>query len=726
MLIKKIELSNFMCYHGENNVFEFTDGINVIIGDNGYGKSKLYDAFHWVLYDKVFDATKKEFVPTNMVKGDLVSDKAKHINEGKIECSVKITFIDKNKDLYSLERKYYLNKHNGKLLEANNSIIDFAKKDNLLLDFRLIRDEEEKERVLDKILPKNIKPYMWFQGEQVESIIDFGESTSLTRAIDILSNISEFDKIKDIACHLAKSAESEYNQERKKYLKDKDKADDLERGKEKFENLLNLIIEDEKKYSQDYIRLKQETENILLKLEDSNEINKLEEKKNLIGKEIQSLSNDLRLKRITFKKKLFTKNWILKGTEKLHNDFSNKYSNYQKYRMEISAEAKAKEKLNDEILNKIQTRLPINVPEPIYVQQMLEKEICLVCNREAKEGSEPWLKIKELLDIRSEKRKEETKPLFLNDFSLELGRMYQNGLGLSTRIKNIDQDINDEIREIDKLDVKVKSLQEDEKETIIKLEDLLDKVGFKAGDAKNIVNEYRIKQRKYEDVKSNLNLAKQRRQDCELKIKSINSELDGLIVGNIDSEKSDKRNILLDFEKISIEIRECVFEELIIKLENEANKHYAVLTSGNKSAKGIIRLKQQANGNYMPELNDENDNPISGFNTGNMIAIKLAVIMAIISAKSRSENIDTYTLITDAPTSVFGEDYTIGFCKTVSQVYKQSIVMSKEFYRNMKLREELLTNPEINLGQVYILEPSITEKERVNRNNLETIIKKLN
>ena len=100
--------------------------------------------------------------------------------------------------------------------------------------------------------------------------------------------------------------------------------------------------------------------------------------------------------------------------------------------------------------------------------------------------------------------------------------------------------------------------------------------------------------------------------------------------------------------------------------------------------------------------------------------------MAIISAKSSTGVVDFYTLITDAPTSVFGEDYTIGFCKTVSKVYRQSIIMSKEFYKNQNLRNELLTNSEIKIGKVYTITPSIPESERDNRNNLSTKIESLN
>lgn len=100
--------------------------------------------------------------------------------------------------------------------------------------------------------------------------------------------------------------------------------------------------------------------------------------------------------------------------------------------------------------------------------------------------------------------------------------------------------------------------------------------------------------------------------------------------------------------------------------------------------------------------------------------------MAIISAKNKDGMVDFYTLITDAPTSVFGEDYTIGFCETISKVYRQSIIMSKEFYKNQALRNELLTNSRIRIGNVYTVTPSITEADRSNRNNLSIKIEALN
>ena len=92
MIIEKIELENFMCYAGKNSMV-FTEGINVIIGDNGYGKSKLYDAFYWVMYDQVYISEKKEFQNTKMVKSKIISDKAKwKPKDGKLSASASITF----------------------------------------------------------------------------------------------------------------------------------------------------------------------------------------------------------------------------------------------------------------------------------------------------------------------------------------------------------------------------------------------------------------------------------------------------------------------------------------------------------------------------------------------------------------------------------------------------------------------------------------------------------
>ena len=186
MIIEKIELENFMCYAGKSSM-EFTEGINVIIGDNGYGKSKLYDAFYWVMYDQVFVPEKKEFQNTKAVKSKIISDKAKsNATNGKISTSVSITFHNMEKDsVYILERKYTANILDGKIVETNDSEFTVMKKELSYLNAKMVNDEEEKRRIVHNILPPKMKDYLWFQGEQVESIIDFNDKDTLTKAINV-------------------------------------------------------------------------------------------------------------------------------------------------------------------------------------------------------------------------------------------------------------------------------------------------------------------------------------------------------------------------------------------------------------------------------------------------------------------------------------------------------------------------------------------------------------
>ena len=47
MIIQKIEIQNFRSYYKENS-FELIDGLNLIIGSNGDGKTTFFEALEWL------------------------------------------------------------------------------------------------------------------------------------------------------------------------------------------------------------------------------------------------------------------------------------------------------------------------------------------------------------------------------------------------------------------------------------------------------------------------------------------------------------------------------------------------------------------------------------------------------------------------------------------------------------------------------------------------------
>jgi DNA sulfur modification protein DndD len=728
MIIEKIELKNFMCYAGDNR-FDFSEGINVIIGDNGYGKSKLYDAFYWVMYDQVFVPEKKEFQSTKSVKSKIISDKAKiNATDGKLSASVSITFHNLEKDnVYTLERKYSVTIMDGKIIESNDSEFIVMQKDRPFLNSKIVHDEEIKSNIRNKILPSDLKPYLWFQGEQVESIIDFNKVDSLTQAINVLSSITRYDKLIDISKATAKSANSEFDKEVKRLSKDTNKSEQLEAEKRRWEEKIADLMQDEKEINDNLARAESKCEELLNKQADAQKVRELQERKKGVLKMLDQLNEELKEEQVSFHRRLFRNKWVLKGTNDLQRIYAKKFSDYEQKKLQAITEKAIRDQIEDAKVIPIHHRLPFNVPEPNYLEWMLEREKCLVCDRPAIKGSEAWLSIKELLDRPDNKPKgKEIETQTTQNFTVDLKRLYQNGLSLSSRISDIDDDINEALTKRSNLNTKIRDVSNELEGVELEIQKLLADTSMTNEEASNILNEYSIQNKKTKDFKDELNKITQQIDHTKSSLKTVNEQLKELVTGEIPSWLIDKRNVLNDFETIAASTRDRVFTNLIAQLENEANTHYEAMTSGNKSAKGHIKLRKLPNGNYMPEIIDNNGIPLLGSNTSNLILVKLAAIMAIISAKNSGRAAELYTLITDAPTSVFGEDYTIGFCKTISKVYKQSIIMSKEFYKNQKLRNELLTNPEIKIGKVYTITPSLPESERNNRNNLSTKIEALN
>ena len=60
MILKNILIKNFRSYYDENR-FEFSRGLTLIIGDNGDGKTTFFEALEW-LFDTAHDN-----IPTNNI-----------------------------------------------------------------------------------------------------------------------------------------------------------------------------------------------------------------------------------------------------------------------------------------------------------------------------------------------------------------------------------------------------------------------------------------------------------------------------------------------------------------------------------------------------------------------------------------------------------------------------------------------------------------------------------
>jgi DNA sulfur modification protein DndD len=709
--------------------FEFKDGLNLVIGDNGAGKSKLYDAFYWVLYDQVFDSLNREFKKTNQVKGNLVSDKAKALCEpgGMAKTQVEMVVYNPKREMeYTLTRSYTVSKNeSGSLRPDPESNFTILQTDKFKISRPMV-NQSEIASLLKGILPDDVKPYMWFQGEQVDSLIDFKKDSTLTNAINVLSDIREFDFFEEVSKRACEAAEKEYHRELRKVSSDKRKNEDLENQKERIQRDLVRLNEEIKLAADNLTYANERKDQLLNKVDDAQRIKELNQKESNLKDRLKDMDDRLVRMKAGINKSLISRNWILKGAGALVELFAEKYDNYSQTRIRQEAEHAAKEKAMDELYKEF--RLPVDVPEPIFVKQMLEKEHCLVCDREAPKGSEPYQKILEILErSKAHKQKPKPDPITKHDFSKEFKSLYQNGLSLQGVISHTELEIQTAIGDILALEGRYKAMKSELEGVQREIMEAVNASSVGSIDSSiDIVNEFQSQHDAIVNFEKKLARLKFDKEAKEREGKSVDEVLKGLSTGKISPILEEKVRVLEDFRDIAKSTRERVFNRLIMQLEEEANKHFYSMTAENNSVRGMIKLEKQANGNYMPKNLKGDGSFLSSPNDSNIILIKLAVIMAIISAKKSSPAADLYPLITDAPTSKFGDNYAIGFCRAASQVYSQSIVISKDFYNKPDLQYRLFSEAGEKMGNVYLIEPSLSEEvQREHRDELEVRLTKI-
>ena len=157
-IINKISLQNFFNYYGsyDANTYDFKEGINIVVADNGAGKSKLFNALLWVFYNELLDSDLKIRRNIESMAVKTISDMAKNeVSIGEsVDCGVRIEFQD-SRFTYQIEKKFSATKISDKgnmtdvgCWEINSYDFEVSRKDNMLLRFKPIFEENEKNEIV--------------------------------------------------------------------------------------------------------------------------------------------------------------------------------------------------------------------------------------------------------------------------------------------------------------------------------------------------------------------------------------------------------------------------------------------------------------------------------------------------------------------------------------------------------------------------------------------------
>ena len=119
MIIKEITIENFLCYC-DIKKFELSDKLNIILGENGEGKTKFFEAIEWLFNgeNRNLDAlvSKKKLSETEVD------------NSFKVE--VRIHFVQYNQNKY-ISRSFDVTKRENQACSTSNFKIEGIEENNV-------------------------------------------------------------------------------------------------------------------------------------------------------------------------------------------------------------------------------------------------------------------------------------------------------------------------------------------------------------------------------------------------------------------------------------------------------------------------------------------------------------------------------------------------------------------------------------------------------------------
>lgn len=481
MYITKIKLKNFRCY--ENEEFLVQEGsvlnkpITIIYGLEGSGKTSLFNAVGWALYGEETERL------LNEQKQDLaIPNLNAFSNSSRAEVSVSVDLMfEKDEEISRVKisrRSQYL-KGMSDASSSNSEALIFYKNGKT----RSIEEDTEKvefNNFMGKYFPQQLLEFYMFTGEYLKRTYTT-KGSNLQRGImgqfktgAIINMCNKLGELKEHYSKIARkksnnhTLDSELKEEQEKKTKLDKRFQELNDTISKLEELVKNEETDIIRYSEEYGRLKEKSEQIK-KRDDLS--------KSLSDKKRQS--TDLE---VSLYKSILEKGHFLHSKEKLGN---------------------ALEEIEKEVGKR---KLPPDVEAP-FVKSLLEEHIC-ICGREIPKDSE-----------------EETLLLgILRDREPDLGSEILKYL--QSPIKIIQDSLNDWNKGISQLRTNLDDAIKDVKKFTAELESISELEKDLTGSEIEIKTKYESALRRKSEISDELDIEKHKKSRTEREIHEVSERID--------------------------------------------------------------------------------------------------------------------------------------------------------------------------------------------------------
>ena len=701
MLIKNITIENFQSYYGSQTL-EFSKGLNLIIGKGGKGKSKLFNAFYWVLFGKIYITdigwcttdSLPHSAKYSLEKHGFINKKALYeAQKNDTVCSSVMLELEDDKGIsYQIERAVYAIRLDYDDFDSNDAWD--VKPNTLKISYdsptgTIVRNDIVAENIISQLFPEGIRNYIWFQGESLESLINFRKPETLKAAVKHISYYPYYVKLSEIIS-LSKSKitsiESKKTKEANKHnqnvnalvstIETKTKQIELEEGKrQKTEKEIDLIkialAESENKISglANFNSLVKQYDDCVLKITKiNNEVNEID----------------------AFQRKQLPNLWILRNINTM------------------VVECKSIIEKNKEEEYTVPEKKYLDNPSRAKLEEILHDGKCFVCGSDVSEGTEAFHYIKERMRLQEEylqEMEEYTNNMqFSKQFNMFIGRIQDYPDSLLISLNKIKEQWEKSEDRMEVLLAQRKKETDKKKELDDEIDNVKKKYGvdpIKQAQSADVINSgirasrtnLERKQRELETSKQTIIGYKRELQKAEKELADIRSK-DKSVTKVVETEWKD---ISIFLEDICKRVQENARKDLLRKIEDRANEFYNKFTEHDKGYKGTVKIGDD----YSIEFD-------AGLNTSHEDRKKMSIINAILSLNQ--EAVGTYyPFISDAPTSSFDLETTHKYLLGIKDIFEQSIIMTKDVDLNSEQYKDLVNQH--NVSRIYMLESELYSDE---------------
>ena len=686
MIIKEIRIKNFRSYYGDNNRFELSNGLTLILGDNGDGKTTFFDALLW-LFNTTID------------KGNI--DHMSEMRKSKMEIG--------EQDEVSVFMSF---EHDGEKSVEKSFTVERVSEDFFRVGNLVYRGYETigAERVqvsgktlIDRCYDAFIQRFSMFKGESELNV--FENATALKDLVDKFSDIRKFDDLVEYTSLFEEKSNSAYLKEMKSDKKVAKEAQSLEVQ-------ISRLGEDISNKKRD---IKEKTTSLevfskrLGELEENQETSERYKdiQSRLKTKEDKKTKLKAKIGQIDYNHALLDKMWILCAFPAILQEFKQKCSalsrekrqqekDYDKQRAIEIGKLQAVKEIQGALVNGA-PELPWYLPNQETMEEMLHDHICKVCGRPAEEGSDAYIFMLQKLEeykrhiaMEAERKSQqealEEKELFKFN---NIEGLHNLSIALSG---NNESHISGIAREISNWRDLVDRLTQDLKEVEEQIQDIIDEKSrllIQAGNVSEAVLE-----KDFNDIKG---LFEQKGR-AEVRLIELNGELERLQKSMDELQKqmdelnpdSSQVKVYREVHRVLEEIAKAFsvakkenLRRFLADMENKANDYLEMLSASDFH--GEIHLRQTADDSTEIRLFSSNGTEIKKPSGSQLTVMYISVLFAI-SDFTQEKRDEDYPLIFDAATSSFGDSKEENFYNVIDRLNKQCIIVTKDFISKGNVR----------------------------------------